>query len=45
MDAPEAGRNRDAARRYWQEQLEQIHPLDPRIAVNHVFLEGDPAAM
>jgi nucleotide-binding universal stress UspA family protein len=31
-------------RRYWREQLEQIRPTDPRIAVRHVFVEGDPAA-
>lgn len=37
---PEAGRGRD----YWQDQLEQVRPLDPRIPVNHVFLEGDPAS-
>jgi nucleotide-binding universal stress UspA family protein len=30
-------------RRYWREQLEQIRPTDPRIAVRHVFVEGDPA--
>ncbi len=29
---------------YWQDQLEQIRPVDPRISVRHVFLEGDPAA-
>lgn len=40
----QAGRERGDARRYWQEQLEQIHPLDPRISVNHVILEGEPAA-
>lgn len=33
-----------AARRYWQEQLEQIRPLDPHIAVSHVLLQGDPAS-
>ena len=32
-----------ASKRYWQEQLEQIHPLNPNIPVRHVFLEGDPA--
>jgi nucleotide-binding universal stress UspA family protein len=32
-----------AARRYWRDQLEQIRPVDPRIPVRHVFLEGDPA--
>jgi nucleotide-binding universal stress UspA family protein len=31
-------------RRYWQEQLEQIRPVDPTIPVHHVLLEGDPAA-
>lgn len=43
MDAPEAGQDRAAARRYWQAQLQQIRPLNPRLTVNHVFLEGDPA--
>ena len=35
----------DAAedRRHWKEQLEQMRPGNPRIAVNHVLLEGDPA--
>src|SRR5712692_8687257 len=32
-----------ADREYWQEQLEQIRPVDPNIPVHHVFLEGDPA--
>jgi nucleotide-binding universal stress UspA family protein len=40
--APNAGEA--ATRRYWQEQLEQIRPVDPNIPVHHVFLEGDPAA-
>lgn len=31
-------------RRYWRNQLEQIRPSNPNIRVNHVFLEGDPAA-
>src|SRR5207249_2416719 len=31
-------------REYWREQLEQIRPLDPAIPVQHVLLEGDPAA-
>ena len=35
----EAGEDRD----YWRNQLEQIRPVDPRIPVHHVFLEGDPA--
>jgi len=33
----------EADRTYWQEQLEQIHPVDPAISVRHVFLQGDPA--
>jgi nucleotide-binding universal stress UspA family protein len=32
-----------ADRRYWQEQLEQIRPIDPQIPVSHVLLQGDPA--
>jgi nucleotide-binding universal stress UspA family protein len=32
-----------ADRRYWQGQLEQIRPVDSRIPVTHVLLEGDPA--
>ena len=32
------------ARQYWQGQLEQIRPVDARIAVTHVLLEGDPAS-
>lgn len=32
-----------AERRHWQEQLEQIRPINPDIAVHHVLLEGDPA--
>ena len=34
----------EADRDYWRSQLEQIRPTDPRIAVRHVFLVGDPAA-
>jgi nucleotide-binding universal stress UspA family protein len=33
-----------AARRYWQEQLEQIRPVDGHIPVSHVLLQGDPAS-
>jgi nucleotide-binding universal stress UspA family protein len=33
-----------ADRRYWQGQLEQIRPVDTRIPVSHVLLEGDPAS-
>jgi nucleotide-binding universal stress UspA family protein len=36
--------NRVADRSYWQGQLEQIRPLDASIPVQHVLLEGDPAA-
>jgi len=36
--------NEQAARRYWQAQLEQIRPVDKGIAVSHVLLAGDPAA-
>lgn len=32
-----------ADRRYWQGQLEQIRPVDTRIPVSHVLLQGDPA--
>jgi nucleotide-binding universal stress UspA family protein len=35
--------NQDDEREYWHEQLEQIRPLDERIRVQHVLLEGDPA--
>lgn len=28
---------------FWQEQLEQVRPSNPKIAVSHVLLEGDPA--
>jgi nucleotide-binding universal stress UspA family protein len=35
--------DRATARRYWQEQLEQIRPVDQDIEVSHVLLEGDPA--
>jgi nucleotide-binding universal stress UspA family protein len=36
--------NEQGDRRYWQEQLEQIRPVDPQIPVSHVLLQGDPAA-
>jgi nucleotide-binding universal stress UspA family protein len=32
-----------AGRQHWRDQLEQIRPLNPHIAVRHVLLEGDPA--
>jgi nucleotide-binding universal stress UspA family protein len=28
---------------YWQEQLEQVRPVNPKIPVSHVLLQGDPA--
>jgi len=31
-------------RRYWRNQLEQIRPSNPKIRVQHIFLEGDPAS-
>ena len=31
-------------RSYWRSQLEQIRPVDPRIPVRHVLLEGNAAA-
>src|SRR5438309_2082895 len=31
-------------RDHWRTQLEQIRPVDVSIPVNHVLLEGDPAA-
>jgi nucleotide-binding universal stress UspA family protein len=40
---PEVGGSPRADREYWQHQLEQIRPVDARIPVHHVFLEGDPA--
>jgi nucleotide-binding universal stress UspA family protein len=41
--APEtAGDSED--RSYWQEQLEQIRPVNENIRTHHVLLEGDPAS-
>lgn len=34
----------DGDRTYWRGQLEQVRPGNPKIAVSHVLLEGDPAA-
>jgi nucleotide-binding universal stress UspA family protein len=31
------------SRSYWQNQLQQIRPVDPKIRIQHVLLEGDPA--
>ena len=28
---------------YWKGQLEQVRPVNPRIPVTHVLLDGDPA--
>jgi nucleotide-binding universal stress UspA family protein len=39
-----AGARGQSERDYWQEQLEQIRPVDPQIPVHHVLLQGDPAA-
>lgn len=33
-----------ANRQYWRDQLQQIRPVDGSIKVQHVMLEGDPAA-
>jgi nucleotide-binding universal stress UspA family protein len=41
---PGAQGDEQAARRYWQEQLEQIRPVDSQIPVSHVLLQGDPAS-
>jgi nucleotide-binding universal stress UspA family protein len=43
LGLPVPGANGDAERQHWHEQLQQIRPVDPRIPVHHVFLEGDPA--
>jgi nucleotide-binding universal stress UspA family protein len=40
---PGAPTEPNKARPYWQSQLEQIRPLDDRINMHHVVLEGDPA--
>ena len=37
------GSQAPADRNYWREQLQQIHPLDASIPVDHALLEGDPA--
>jgi nucleotide-binding universal stress UspA family protein len=44
VTTPGSQGDEDADRRYWREQLEQIRPMDPRIAVRHVLLQGDPAS-
>ena len=40
---PDPGFGTPADVAYWRDQLEQIRPTNPDIAVNHVFLQGDPA--
>jgi len=40
---PNSQGDEQEALRYWQGQLEQIRPLDPKISVRHVLLQGDPA--
>jgi nucleotide-binding universal stress UspA family protein len=40
---PPARGEPDADRQYWREQLEQIRPLDGKISVRHILLEGEPA--
>jgi nucleotide-binding universal stress UspA family protein len=40
----EVGSSRGEDRQYWREQLQQIRPVDARISVQHILLEGDPAA-
>ena len=42
--AAEAARDGVEDRGYWRTQLESIRPTNPAISVNHVMLEGDPAA-
>lgn len=44
MTEPGVAPGATAQRRHWREQLEQIRPVDPTIAVYHVLLEGDPAS-
>ncbi len=40
VHSPDSPLDRD----YWRDQLEQVRPVDPRIAVSHTLLEGrDPA--
>ena len=43
VTTPDSHGDEEADRRYWRAQLEQIRPTDPRIAVRHVLLQGDPA--
>ncbi len=41
---PQCPQDPAAGQRYWQNQLEQIRPLNPTIPVQHIYLEGDPAS-
>jgi nucleotide-binding universal stress UspA family protein len=43
ITTPDNPSSLEEARAYWQKQLESIRPIDPRIPVRHVLLEGDPA--
>ena len=38
-----AGPGQEADPSYWRGQLEQIRPANPRIPVEHIMLDGDPA--
>jgi nucleotide-binding universal stress UspA family protein len=40
---PGAAGDEGFTRSYWRNQLEQIRPTNPDIAVRHVLLQGDPA--
>src|SRR5947209_20245873 len=40
----EGSQRGEAGQEYWRAQLEQIRPVNPDIAVRHVFREGDPAS-
>jgi nucleotide-binding universal stress UspA family protein len=43
VQTPGSTGNELADRHYWQNQLEQIRPVNPGISVRHMFLEGDPS--
>lgn len=42
--AKTATKGNSEPRGYWQDQLEQIRPVDPGIKVDHILLEGEPAS-
>ena len=44
FEPPGGSGGEQSDRTYWREQLEQIRPLNTRIPIEHVFLEGDPAS-